>query len=140
MVSFDVSPSSLVSACDFQWWREACLEPRWENAQKKLAMMRLETWMSYEAAQLIQESASLVIGERSLAFHKSELEFGHRLKTSDFKFAKYDYHRHEYMAILRYFKDRNAEVNSLYYKYLLDMMEWEVGEWGNEIEESDEEL
>jgi hypothetical protein len=42
------------------------------------------------------------------------------------------------MEILRDFQERKVELDKVWYMYLLDLMEWEVGEWGSDIEDEDE--
>jgi hypothetical protein len=85
MLSFDVFPSTPPSSRDFHWWCEACREPLWKFAKQKLWKMELK-WMSNGAAELLHEAALQVIGERSLAVHKAELNHGHGLKCKEFKF------------------------------------------------------
>ncbi|KAF8862064.1 hypothetical protein BDZ45DRAFT_799449 [Acephala macrosclerotiorum] len=144
MVSFDVFPSTPASSLDFQWWCEACREPVWK-AVKKLWKMNLK-WLSPGAAKLVLESALQVIGEGSLAVHKARLDFGHGLKWPDFKFEVYDYHRSQYMEILRDFRQRNVELDKEWYVYSLDLMEWEArgnGSWdenegGDDVDDESE--
>lgn len=136
MVSFDVIPLTPPSSRDFHWWAEACKEPLWETAKKKLQKMELK-WMSNGAAELLHEAALQVIGESSLDVHKAKLDQGHGLKRKEFEFEVYEYHRNQYMEILRDFQERKVELDKVCHMYLLDLMEWEAGEWGSEIEDED---
>ncbi|CZR60079.1 uncharacterized protein PAC_09974 [Phialocephala subalpina] len=134
MVSFDVFLSTPASSLDFQRWCKACREPIWNLTKKKLWKMNL-TWLSPGAAKLVLEAALPVIGERSLAVHKAQLDHGHRLKSPDFKFEVYDYHRSQYMEILRDFREWNVELEKQWYVYLLDLMEWEARNDGSSNED-----
>jgi hypothetical protein len=82
--------------------------------------------MSAKGRDLVLDSIFFLVGDRLLKDHKTYLDSCHRLKEA-FTLVSYDYHRREYMEILKDFRERRRAlgIKPTWDEFMLDMLEWQ---------------
>ena len=127
------------SIYNFNWWSSIYQSSTWNRFKSNLHrwdfVSHLGEAMSSEAVGLVVDSSFLLVGERLLGGIKENLTALPQLEAGEFGSKTQNFLRNEYINILTSFRNRKLKARHRWYTYLLTLLEWETGPWGDEIEE-----
>ena len=111
-------------------WRAACDEEEWQTAKRHLDSVDL---VSLGAGKLFRDCALVVTAERLLGRYMTRLESfrAHTGPLSAFEAVEAESCRRNYMGILKSFYPTKLDVNPSWYKYSVQIQEWEATLAGN---------
>jgi hypothetical protein len=120
-----------------EWWRSLLASPTWDDFltrnEPTHIPVQVTVTLSPEAIKLISECILLLVAEHRIIILKALLNHGHSLSATEIDFNEYDGYRQEYVTILKTIRDRKMEADQSWFEFLIELMDWDINEWGDEL-------
>jgi hypothetical protein len=119
---------------NYKWWSSLHRASTWDEFQQilKLQPVDLQEVMSPNGIELLVKSTALTVAGRLLHDCRREIQHLHSQKCRENSFDNpmYNNYCRRYMDILKSLKQQNIDIQSLWYDFLIEMLEWELNKRG----------